>query len=83
MALRPPFKPCELLYFTSDPTEIPLVLPPWARRRFPELAEMIDAGLQLHEHGLELAAKDRSGRLRNSLIGDLIGPNPYKPHEED
>jgi hypothetical protein len=43
MRLHQVVKPCELLYFTTDPHETPLVLPPWARD-IPELAKMIDEG---------------------------------------
>lgn len=35
----------ELLYLTTDPLEIPLVMPLWARQ-IPELALMIDEGLR-------------------------------------
>lgn len=35
----------ELLYLTTDPMEIPLVMPTWARS-VPELAEKIDEGLK-------------------------------------
>jgi hypothetical protein len=35
----------ELLYRTTDPAETPLVMPTWARA-VPELAALIDAGLQ-------------------------------------
>lgn len=45
----------ELLYLTGSPTEIPLVMPTWARQ-VPELAEKIDAGYELHRCGHEYAA---------------------------
>lgn len=41
----------ELLYFTANPAEVPLVLPARAREWYPELAERIDAG-----HALRAAA---------------------------
>lgn len=46
----------ELLYGTSDPTEMPLVMPAWARK-VPVLAALIDAGYELHRRGHEIAAE--------------------------
>jgi hypothetical protein len=43
MRLYQAVKPSELLYFTTDPGETPLVLPPWTRDD-PVLAELIDEG---------------------------------------
>jgi hypothetical protein len=40
------YQPPELLYGTTDPAEIPLVLPRWARARWPELGDWIDEGLR-------------------------------------
>lgn len=39
----PEFRKPELLYQTTDPMEIPLVMPTWARQ-VPELAALIDEG---------------------------------------
>lgn len=50
--------PSELLYLTSDPHEVPLVLPPWARD-VPELAELIDRGCELHQRGLAIQKRYR------------------------
>ena len=46
----------ELLYGTSDPNEIPLLMPAWARK-VPERAAKIDAGYELHRRGHEIAAE--------------------------
>lgn len=46
----------ELLYGTSDPNEMPLVMPAWARK-VPSLAAKIDAGYELHRRGHEIAVE--------------------------
>lgn len=47
-ALNPsPFPLPELLWRGTDPHEFPLVIPAWARGKWPELAEALDAGYEL------------------------------------
>jgi hypothetical protein len=47
-ALNPDAFPLpELLWRSANPAEIPLVIPAWARGRYPELAEALDAGYEM------------------------------------
>lgn len=50
-ALNPsPFPTPELLWSSKNPTEIPLVVPAWARDKIPGLAEALDAGYELRRN---------------------------------